>query len=37
MAPNAKSIAISETPIDGILMVQVNGDIVYMTAPTANT
>jgi thiol:disulfide interchange protein DsbC len=32
MAPNAETIAISETPIDGILMVQVNGDVVYMTA-----
>jgi len=31
LAPNAKSIAISETPINGILMVQVNGDVVYMT------
>ena len=32
MAPNAKSIAISETPIDGILQVQINGDIVYTSA-----
>jgi len=32
LAPNAKEIAISETPIEGILMVQVSGDIVYMTA-----
>jgi len=32
LAPNVESIAISETPIDGILMVQVGGDIVYMTA-----
>ena len=32
MAPNAESIAISETPIEGILMVQVNGDIVYATS-----
>jgi thiol:disulfide interchange protein DsbC len=32
IAPDAKSIAISETPIEGILMVQVGGDIVYMTA-----
>ena len=32
LAPNAKSIAISETPIEGILMVQVSGDIVYMSA-----
>lgn len=32
LAPNAGSIAISETPIDGILMVQVSGDIVYATS-----
>jgi thiol:disulfide interchange protein DsbC len=32
LAPNAPSIAISETPIEGILMVQVGGDIVYATA-----
>jgi thiol:disulfide interchange protein DsbC len=32
LAPQAKSIAISETPIDGLLMVQINGDIVYATA-----
>ena len=32
LAPNATSIAISETPIEGILMVQVGGEIVYMTA-----
>ena len=32
LAPNATSIAISETPIEGMLMVQVNGDIVYATA-----
>ena len=32
LAPNAKSIAISETPIEGILMVHVGGEIVYMTA-----
>ena len=32
LAPNASSIAISETPIEGILMVQVSGDIVYATA-----
>jgi thiol:disulfide interchange protein DsbC len=31
LAPGAKSIAISETPIDGILMVQVGGEIVYTT------
>lgn len=32
LAPNAKSIAISETPIEGILMVQVGGDVVYTTS-----
>jgi len=32
LAPNAKTIAISETPIDGILQVQINSDIVYVTA-----
>ena len=32
LAPNATSIAVSETPIDGILMVQVMGDILYATA-----
>ena len=32
LAPNANSIAISETPIEGVLMVQVSGDIVYATA-----
>ena len=32
LAPNAGSIAISETPIEGVLMVQVSGDIVYATA-----
>jgi len=32
LAPAAKSIAISETPIEGILQVQINGDIVYTTA-----
>ncbi len=32
LAPSATSIAISETPIEGVLMVQVNGDIVYATA-----
>jgi thiol:disulfide interchange protein DsbC len=31
LAPNAKSIAISETPIEGILMVQVGGEIIYMS------
>jgi thiol:disulfide interchange protein DsbC len=31
LAPNATIIAISETPIDGILQVQVNSDIVYVT------
>ncbi|MDH4001701.1 MAG: DsbC family protein [Xanthomonadales bacterium] len=32
LAPNANSIAISETPIEGVLMVQIGGDIVYATA-----
>lgn len=32
LAPNASDIAISETPIEGVLMVQVSGDIVYATA-----
>jgi len=32
LAPNAKDIAISETPIDGVLMVQIQGDIVYATS-----
>ena len=29
LAPNAESIAVSETPVEGILMVQINTDIVY--------
>ncbi|MCW8871972.1 MAG: DsbC family protein [Xanthomonadales bacterium] len=32
LAPQAASIAISETPIAGLLMVQIGGDIVYATA-----
>lgn len=32
LAPGATDIAISETPIEGVLMVQVSGDIVYATA-----
>lgn len=32
LAPTAESIAVSETPVAGILQVQVNGDIVYATA-----
>lgn len=32
LAPNAKTIAVSETPIDGILQVQINSEIVYITA-----
>jgi thiol:disulfide interchange protein DsbC len=32
MAPNAGMIAISETPIDGLLQVQVNSEIYYATA-----
>ena len=31
LAPSAKSIAVSETPIEGILQVQINSDIVYVT------
>lgn len=31
LVPNAKTIAVSETPIEGILQVQVNSEIVYMT------
>ena len=29
--PNAKTIAVSETPIEGVLQVQVKSDIVYVT------
>lgn len=32
LAPNADSIAVSETPVDGILQVQIQGDIVYTSA-----
>lgn len=32
LVPSAKTIAISETPIEGILQVQINSDIVYVTA-----
>lgn len=32
LAPTATSIAVAETPIEGILQVQVNGEIVYTTA-----
>lgn len=32
LAPQAKSIAISETPVNGLLMVQIGGEIVYATA-----
>ena len=32
LSPNVDTIAISETPIDGILQVQINGDIVYTSA-----
>ena len=31
LVPNAKIIVVSETPIDGILQVQINSDIVYMS------
>jgi len=29
LAPSAQSIAVSETPMEGVLQVQVGGDIVY--------
>jgi len=32
IAPNAESIAVSETPIDGILQVQIEGEIVYTSS-----
>lgn len=32
LVPNAKTIAISETPIESLLQVQINSDIVYVTA-----
>jgi len=32
LVPNAKTIAISETPIEDLLQVQINSDIVYVTA-----
>ena len=32
LVPNAKTIAVSETPIEGILQVQINSDIVYVTS-----
>ncbi len=32
LSPSVETIAISETPIDGILQVQINGDIVYTSA-----
>jgi thiol:disulfide interchange protein DsbC len=32
LVPNAKTIAISESPIAGILQVQINSDIVYVTS-----
>ncbi len=31
LAPNATAIAVSETPIDGLLQVQINSDIIYVT------
>ncbi len=31
LAPSAKSIAVSETPMTGILQVQIEGEIVYAT------
>ena len=32
LVPNAKTIAISETPIMGLMQVQINSDIVYVSA-----
>jgi thiol:disulfide interchange protein DsbC len=32
LVPNAKTIAISETPIEGVLQVQINADIIYVTS-----
>ena len=32
LVPNASTIAVSETPIEGVLQVQVNSDIVYVTS-----
>jgi len=32
LVPNATTIAVSETPIEGVLQVQINSDIVYVTA-----
>ena len=32
LVPNAKTIAVSETPITGVLQVQINSDIVYVTS-----
>lgn len=31
LVPNAKTIAVSETPIEGLLQVQINSDIVYVS------
>ena len=31
LVPNATTIAVSETPIDGLLQVQINSDIIYVT------
>lgn len=31
LVPNAKTIAVSETPIEGVLQVQINSDIVYVS------
>ena len=31
LVPNAKTIAVSETPMEGILQVQINSDIVYVS------
>ncbi len=32
LVPNAKTIAVSETPVEGLLQVQINNDIVYVSS-----
>jgi len=32
LAPSARTVAISETPVDGLLQAQINSDIVYISA-----
>jgi thiol:disulfide interchange protein DsbC len=31
LAPSVRSLAVAETPVEGLLQVQINGDIVYVT------